>query len=170
MIEGVPYDVPVIGWGGSSVNMLRLWSSRAAQGFRLEVFNSGDYVRAVEEKNWAETITKVLYPSDNTHAGRELRLLQEYFLVACSIRDITRNFSLTNRDWRRLPSAAAVQMNDTHPSLAVAELMRCLVDEEDVPWEAAWDIVTRTLAYTNHTLLPEALEKWPVNLLSLIHI
>ncbi len=164
MIEGIPYDVPVMGWGGARVNMLRLWSSRAAQGFRLEVFNRGDYVRAVEEKNWAETITKVLYPSDNTSAGRELRFLQEYFLVACSIRDMTRNFSAASRDWHRLPEAAAVQMNDTHPSLAVAELMRCLVDEEEIPWETAWDITSRTLAYTNHTLLPEALEKWPVPL------
>ncbi len=164
MIEGVPYDVPVIGWGGARVNRLRLWSSRAAQGFRLEVFNQGDYVRAVEEKNWAETITKVLYPADSTHAGRELRLLQEYFLVACAVRDITREFGLSRRDWRLLPDAAAVQMNDTHPALAVAELMRCLVDEEDIPWETAWDITSRTLAYTNHTLLPEALEKWPVPL------
>jgi len=164
MIEGIPYDVPVIGWGGERVNMLRLWSSRAAQGFRLEVFNGGDYVRAVEGKNWAETITKVLYPSDYTSAGRELRLLQEYFLVSCAVRDITRRFRILRRDWSRLPESAAAQMNDTHPSLAVAELMRSLVDEDDVPWETAWEITSKTLAYTNHTLLPEALEKWPVPL------
>ncbi len=164
MIEGVPFDMPVMGWDGGRINALRLWSSRAAQGFRLDVFNQGDYVHAVEENNWAETITKVLYPSDGTGAGRELRLLQEYFLVACAIRDATRAFRRRGLDWRRLPEAAAVQMNDTHPALAVAELMRILVDEEDVPWETAWDIATRTLAYTNHTLMPEALEKWPVPL------
>jgi starch phosphorylase len=164
MIEGVPFDVPVMGWDGGRINALRLWSSRAAQGFRLDVFNQGDYVRAVEEKNWAETITKVLYPSDGTGAGRELRLLQEYFLVACAIRDLTRAFRRSGRDWRRLPQSAAVQMNDTHPALAVAELMRVLVDEEELPWETAWDVATRTLAYTNHTLMPEALERWPVPL------
>ncbi len=164
MIEGIPFDVPVIGWDGGRINALRLWSSRAAQGFRLDVFNQGDYVRAVEEKNWAETITKVLYPSDGTGAGRELRLLQEYFLVACAIRDVTRTFRRLGRDWRRLPETAAVQMNDTHPALAVAELMRMLVDEEEIPWETAWEVTTQTLAYTNHTLLPEALEQWPVAL------
>ena len=164
MIEGVPFDVPVMGWDGGRINALRLWSSRAAQGFRLDVFNQGDYVRAVEEKNWAETLTKVLYPSDGTGAGRELRLLQEYFLVACAVRDLTRTFRRSSRDWRRLPDAAAVQMNDTHPALAVAELMRILVDEEELPWETAWDVATRTLAYTNHTLMPEALERWPVPL------
>ncbi len=165
MIEGVPYDIPIIGYGVNNVNALRLWQSRAAEGFRLDVFNKGDYVRAVEEKNWAETITKVLYPSENSHAGKELRLLQEYFLVACSVRDATRRHLKRHKDLTNFASKNALQMNDTHPSLAVAELMRLLVDEHDLPWEKAWGITVQTLGYTNHTLLPEALERWPVALL-----
>lgn len=165
MFEGVPHDIPVLGHGVGTANVLRLWSSRATQGFRLDVFNRGDYVTAVSEKNWAENITNVLYPSDNTHAGRELRLLQEYFLVACSVRDIVRRYAATRQPWARLPDYHAVQMNDTHPALTVAELMRFLIDEQGVPLDTAWDITVRTLGYTNHTLLPEALEKWPVPLL-----
>jgi starch phosphorylase len=164
MIEGVPYDIPIIGYGVNTVNALRLWHSRAAEGFRLDVFNQGDYVRAVEEKNWAETITKVLYPSENTHAGKELRLLQEYFLVACSVRDATRRHLKRNPDLTNFASKNALQLNDTHPALAVAELMRLLVDEHDLPWDKAWEITVPTLGYTNHTLLPEALERWPVPL------
>lgn len=165
MIEGVPYDIPIIGYGVNNVNALRLWQSKAAEGFRLDVFNQGDYVRAVEEKNWAETITKVLYPSENSHAGKELRLLQEYFLVACSVRDATRRHLKRHRDLTNFAAKNALQMNDTHPALAVAELMRLLVDEHDLPWEKAWEITVPTLGYTNHTLLPEALERWPVPLL-----
>jgi starch phosphorylase len=165
MIEGVPYDIPIIGYGVNNVNALRLWQSRASEGFRLDVFNQGDYVRAVEEKNWAETITKVLYPSENSHAGKELRLLQEYFLVACSVRDATRRHLRRHKDLTNFASKNALQMNDTHPALAVAELMRLLVDEHDLPWEKAWEITVQTLGYTNHTLLPEALERWPVALL-----
>jgi starch phosphorylase len=164
MIEGVPYDIPIIGYGVNTVNALRLWHSRAAEGFRLDVFNQGDYVRAVEEKNWAETITKVLYPSENTHAGKELRLLQEYFLVACSVRDATRRHLRRHRDLTHFADKNALQLNDTHPALAVAELMRVLVDEHDLPWEKAWEITVPTCGYTNHTLLPEALERWPVPL------
>ncbi len=165
MFEGIPYDLPVLGYGVNTVNFLRLWSSRATQGFRLDVFNQGDYVRAVEEKNWAENISKVLYPSDNTSAGRELRLLQEYFLVACSLRDLLRRHLKNHRTTERFAERNAIQMNDTHPVLAVAELMRLFVDEHDMPWEPAWEQTVRTLGYTNHTLLPEALEKWPVPLM-----
>jgi starch phosphorylase len=164
IIEGVPHDVPVVGYGVGTVNVLRLWSSRAAEGFRLDVFNQGDYVRAVEEKNWAETVSKVLYPSENTHAGRGLRLLQEYFLVACAVRDIVRGHLAAHGNLDRFAGKNAVQLNDTHPALAVAELMRHFVDEHDLPWERAWDLTVATCGYTNHTLLPEALERWPVPL------
>jgi starch phosphorylase len=165
MFEGVPYDVPIIGFDVNTVNMLRLWSSRATESFRLDVFNQGEYVKAVEEKNWAETVTKVLYPSDATHAGKELRLIQEYFLVTCTIRDIIRRYRKNHSTWNAFAEKNAIQLNDTHPALAVAELMRYFTDETDVPWDKAWEITTSTFAYTNHTLLPEALEKWPVPLL-----
>ena len=166
MFKAVPYDIPIIGFQTHTVNMLRLWSARADESFRLDVFNQGDYVRAVEEKNWAENVTKVLYPSDNTHAGQELRLIQEYFLVSCSIRDIIRRYEKNHKDFNRFAEKNAVQMNDTHPALAIAELMRIFCDEYEMPWEKAWEIVTKTCAYTNHTLLPEALETWPVDLLN----
>src|SRR6056297_3073615 len=166
MFKAVPYDIPMIGFQTNTVNMLRLWSARADEGFRLDVFNQGDYVRAVEEKNWAENVTKVLYPSDNTHAGQELRLIQEYFLVSCSVRDIIRRYEKNHRDFARFAEKAAIQMNDTHPALAVAELMRIFCDEYELPWDKAWEITTNTCAYTNHTLLPEALETWPVDLIN----
>lgn len=165
MIEGVPHDIAVIGHGCKTANLLRLWASRASEGFRLDVFNRGEYVKAVESENWAETITKVLYPSDFVYAGKELRLIQEYFLVTCSIRDLIRRYLKNHSDWSLFPKKNAIHMNDTHPALAVAELMRYFLDETDLPWETAWDITTKTFAYTNHTLLPEALEKWPVDLL-----
>jgi len=165
MIEGVPYDIPIVGCGANTVNILRLWSSRAAEGFRLDVFNQGDYVRAVEEKNWAENVTKVLYPSENTHAGKELRLIQEYFLVACSVRDAVRRHLKRHALLDNFPEKNALQLNDTHPALAVAELMRHLLDEHDLPWERAWEITVASVGYTNHTLLSEALEKWPVHLM-----
>jgi glycogen phosphorylase len=165
MIEGVPYDLPIVGCGVSTVNILRLWRSRAAEGFRLEVFNQGDYVRAVEEQNWAENVSKVLYPSENTHAGKELRLIQEYFLVACSIRDAMRRHLKRHASFDNFADKNAFQLNDTHPALAVAELMRHLVDEHNMPWDHAWDITVASLGYTNHTLLPEALEKWSVDLM-----
>ncbi len=165
MFEGVPYDVPIIGFGVNTVNTLRLWSSRATESFRLDVFNQGEYVKAVEEKNWAETVTKVLYPSDATHAGKELRLIQEYFLVTCTIRDVISRYRKSHSTWDQFAEKNAIQLNDTHPALAVAELMRYFADETDVPWDRAWEITTKTFAYTNHTLLPEALEKWPVPML-----
>ena len=165
LFEGVPYDVPVIGYGVNTVNMLRLWSSRSTESFRLEVFNQGEYVKSMEEKNWAETITKVLYPSDHTYAGKELRLVQEYFLCTCTIRDIIRRYRKAHSTWGAFADKASIQLNDTHPALAVAELMRYFVDETELPWNAAWDITVNTFGYTNHTLLPEALEKWSVPLL-----
>jgi starch phosphorylase len=162
MIEGVPYDIPIVGCGVNTVNILRLWHSRAAEGFRLDVFNQGDYIRAVEEENWAERVSKVLYPSENTHAGKELRLIQEYFLVACSLRDVVRRHLKKHPSLDNFAEKNALQLNDTHPALAVAELMRILLQEQNLPWERAWEITVASLGYTNHTLLSEALEKWPV--------
>jgi starch phosphorylase len=168
MFEGVPHDIPIIGYNTNTVNFLRLWSSRATQSFRLDVFNSGDYVGSVEEKNWAENITKVLYPSENTSAGKELRLLQEYFLSRCSIADLIRRYRKNHSTWDQFPEKNAIQLNDTHPALAIVELMRFFVDELRMPWHRAWDITVRTFGFTNHTLLPEALEKWPEPLLNRI--
>jgi starch phosphorylase len=164
-VQGVPYDYPIAGYGTDTVNTLRLWSARASEEFDLRVFNDGDYRRAVEEKALSESISKVLYPKDDSLAGKELRLKQQYFFVACSIQDMMRRFTKANGNaLERLPDKAAVQLNDTHPAIAVAELMRVLLDRFDMEWEAAWDTTRRTLAYTNHTLLPEALERWPLEL------
>ncbi|MEA2069429.1 MAG: glycogen/starch/alpha-glucan phosphorylase, partial [Verrucomicrobiota bacterium] len=165
VFEAVPYDVPIIGYHVNTVNMLRLWKSQPAEGFRLDVFNQGDYVRAVEEKNWAENVSKVLYPSDYTYAGKELRLIQEYFLASCSVHDIIRRYKKTYSDFNQFAEKNVVQLNDTHPTLAIVELMRVLHDEERIPWDKAWDITVNTFRYTNHTLLAEALEKWTVDLL-----
>ncbi|MBI2889562.1 MAG: glycogen/starch/alpha-glucan phosphorylase [Nitrospirae bacterium] len=164
-VMGIPYDTPVVGHGGQTVNTLRLWSARSAEEFDLQDFNAGDYVAAVEAKIGAETLTKVLYPNDAVSAGRELRLKQEYFLVACSLHDILRRFKTDFTEWKDLPRAAAIQMNDTHPALAVPELMRLLLDREGLEWDESWDLTLRCLGYTNHTLLPEALEKWPVDVM-----
>ena len=163
-IIGVPYDIPIPGFGTETVNFLRLWESKAPEEFDLEAFNRGGYEEAVRQKNMAETISKVLYPNDHTEAGKELRLLQQYFFTACSLRDIVRRFEKDNSDWSKFPDKVAIQLNDTHPAVSIPELQRLLVDEYDLPWDKAWSIVTRTFAYTNHTLLPEALEKWSVSL------
>lgn len=163
-ILGVPWDVPIVGYTGSTVNYLRLWESRASRDFDLDVFNRGGYVEAVREKAESESISKVLYPNDSTEAGKELRLVQQYFFVTCSLRDIVRRHRQSNDTWDSLPDKAAIQLNDTHPAIAVAELMRILLDEELLPWNQAWDICQKTFSYTNHTLLPEALEKWSVPL------
>ncbi len=165
VFEAVPYDVPIIGYEVNTVNMLRLWKSQPAEGFRLDVFNQGDYVRAVEEKNWAENVSKVLYPSDYTYAGKELRLIQEYFLASCSVRDIIRRYKKNHNNFSQFAEKNVIQLNDTHPTLAIPELMRVLHDEERIPWNKAWEITTSTFCYTNHTLLAEALEKWTVDLL-----
>jgi starch phosphorylase len=164
MIAGVPHDMLIPGYGGHTVNSLRLYAARASDTFDMRIFNSGDYVRAVEEKIASETVSKVLYPADDNYAGKELRLIQEYFLVACSLRDILDTFAKTRLPIERLPERVAIQMNDTHPALAVAELMRLLIDEHSVPWNLSWDITKAACGYTNHTLLPEALETWPVDL------
>ncbi len=163
-VLGVPYDSFITGHETNNVNTLRLWSARASRDFDLQMFNSGDHRRAVQEKVEVESISKVLYPNDHTEEGKELRLKQQYFFVACSIADILSNFKKKHRDFRLLPERAAIQMNDTHPAIAVAELMRVLVDQEHLDWDVAWDITQRSIAYTNHTLLPEALEKWPVRM------
>lgn len=165
IVLGIPADMPIVGYLGQTVNWLRLFTARASEDFDIEIFNRGDYIRAVEQKIQMENITRVLYPSDSVMSGKELRLLQEYFLVACAIGDIMRRFRQQHKKIDLLPSKVAIQMNDTHPSLAVAELMRVLLDEEKLTWEQAWGITRETLAYTNHTLLPEALERWSVPLL-----
>jgi len=164
-VLGVPYDVPIAGYGARTVNTLRLWQARASEEFDLRVFNDGDYERSVVEKNASEVISKVLYPNDNFQAGKELRLKQQYFFVACSIADIVRRYLKTHSDFHNFADKVAIQLNDTHPSIAVAELMRVLVDENRLPWEEAWNITVAAFGYTNHTLLPEALERWPVSLL-----
>ncbi|MDQ8203195.1 glycogen/starch/alpha-glucan phosphorylase [Pelagicoccus sp. SDUM812003] len=163
-IQGVPYDIPIAGYGTKTVNFLRLWSSRSSEEFDLEEFNRGDYVEAVREKAIGETISKVLYPNDKTENGKELRLVQQYFFVSCSLHDIIRRHFKNNDGWDSFADKVAIQLNDTHPAIAVPELMRILVDEERLGWNKAWEIVTKTFAYTNHTLLPEALEKWSVPL------
>jgi starch phosphorylase len=163
-VLGEPYHMLVPGYGTKNVNLLRLWRARATDEFDLKSFDVGDYIRAVEDKVYSENITKVLYPNDNTYQGKELRLKQQYFFVACSLRDIIRRFNFHNLDWKELPKKVVIQLNDTHPVIAIPELMRILIDEEDLDWDSAWEIVKRTFAYTCHTLLPEALEKWPVSL------
>jgi glycogen phosphorylase len=159
---GIPYDRPVIGYGGKTINTLRLWEAAAPEFFDFQTFSHGDFVGAVAEALAAESVTRVLYPDDSTSQGKGLRFVQEYFLVACSLADLVRRFRHSNKDWNQLPDKVAIQLNDTHPAMAVPELMRILLDEANLGWDAAWDITKRTLAYTNHTLLPEALEKWPV--------
>jgi starch phosphorylase len=166
---GIAYDRPVVGYGGKCVNTLRLWAAAAPDSFHFADFSSGDYVGAVLDNIAAESLTRVLYPDDSTEAGRTLRFLQEYFLVCCSLNDIVGRFRKSgNPDWHDLPEKVAIQLNDTHPALAVAELMRLLLDHAFLDWDEAWDLTVRTLAYTNHTLLPEALEKWPVELFELL--
>jgi starch phosphorylase len=165
VLIGVPHDLPVVGWEGKTVNVLRLYSARASDEFDMKIFNDGDYFKAVEQKAASETVSKVLYPSDSLAAGRELRLVQEYFLVACAVRDIVHRYRKSHASFDDFSSKVAIQLNDTHPALTVAELMRVLVDEESLDWDRAWEITRATLGYTNHTLLPEALEKWSVPLL-----
>ncbi len=159
---GVPFDRPVVGYGGNTVNTLRLWCAAAPDYFDLQRFDAGDFLGALSDSLDAQLLTRVLYPDDSTIYGQELRFVQEYFLVACSLADLTRRFRASNADWSLLPEKAAIQLNDTHPALAVPELMRILLDEAHLDWDQAWNIAQRTLAYTNHTLLPEALEKWPL--------
>jgi starch phosphorylase len=164
VLIGVPHDMLISGYGGRTVTPLRLYAARSSRDFDMQIFNNGDYFKAVEQKIASETISKVLYPSDVFVPGRELRLVQEYFLVACAMRDIVRRFEQDHGRFQDFPAKVAIQLNDTHPALAVAELMRILVDEKELEWENAWIITQATFGYTNHTLAREALEKWPVSL------
>jgi starch phosphorylase len=159
---GIPFDRPVVGFGGKTINTLRLWAAAAPDFFNFQQFSGGEFVGALAETLAAESLTRVLYPDDSTSMGQGLRFIQEYFLVACSLADLLRRFRRSNADWNALPEKVAIQLNDTHPTLAVPELMRILLDEARLGWDEAWDLTQRTLAYTNHTLLPEALEKWPL--------
>src|SRR5215475_2537955 len=159
---GIPYDRPIVGFGGKTINTLRLWGAAAPDGFDFQAFSAGRFVGALAQRLVGESVTRVLYPDDTTVLGRALRFLQQYFLVTCSLADLVRRFRRHNTDWSTLPDKIAIQLNDTHPTLAVPELMRILLDEARLGWDQAWDITRRTLAYTNHTLLPEALEKWPL--------
>lgn len=162
---GLPFDIPIVGYDSSTVNVLRLWRAQADEDFNFQIFNEGSYVEALREKALAETVSKVLYPNDTTENGKELRLVQQYFFVACSLADMVRRFKNGyDLPWSEFPSKVAVQLNDTHPAVAVPELMRILVDEEKIAWDEAWKITQATLSYTNHTLLPEALETWSVGL------
>ena len=164
-VLAIAYDTPITGYKNDTVNNLRLWSSKATEEFALECFNKGDYIKAVQEKITTENISKVLYPKDDIVPGKELRLKQEYFFVSATLQDILRRYRVNNKDFDDFSSRSAIQLNDTHPAIAIPEFMRLLVDKEGMPWDKAWDLCVKTFAYTNHTILPEALEKWPVELL-----
>ncbi len=164
-VYAIPYDIPIPGYGNNTVNTLRLWAARSINEFDFSDFNAGNYIEAVEDKNISENISKVLYPNDNSVAGKILRLKQQYFFVAASIWDIVRRYKKYHKTFKEFPDNVAIQLNDTHPSIAIAELMRYLLDEEGIEWNEAKDITIRTFAYTNHTLMPEALEKWPVGMM-----
>src|SRR5947208_4832566 len=159
---GIPFDRPVVGYGGKTINTLRLWAASTSLDFDFQTFSHGEFVSALAETLAAKSLTRVLYPDDSTAKGQELRFVQEYFLVACSLADLIRRFRRSNADWSALPERAAIQLNDTHPAIAVPELMRILLDDAYLGWDQAWHLTQRMLAYTNHTLLPEALEKWPL--------
>jgi starch phosphorylase len=168
LVNGVAYDTPIIGYGCKTVNTLRLWSAKSPEEFNFHEFNDGDYTEAVRSKITAETLSQVLYPNDTQYMGKELRLKQQYFFVACSLADIVRRFKRQNLSWSNFPDFAAIQLNDTHPSLAVPEMMRILLDKENLSWAEAWDITHQMMGYTNHTLMPEALEKWSMPMLEKI--
>ena len=165
IVKGLPWDIPVVGYGGKTVNVLRLWQSQSSDYFNWDVFNAGGYVDAQTENVQAETISKVLYPNDETQAGKDLRLIQQYFFSACSLKDIIRRYKRAHGDdWSRFSEQVVIQLNDTHPAVAIPELMRILIDRAELDWDYAWSICSKTFAYTNHTLLPEALEKWPARM------
>jgi starch phosphorylase len=163
-VLAIAYDTPVPGYKNGVVNNLRLWSAKSTDEFDFEYFNTGDYIRACEDKIISENISRVLYPSDSVYKGIELRLKQEYFFTSASMQDIIRRFKMHNSDFKTFPGKVAIQLNDTHPAIAIVELMRILIDEEELDWDLAWDITVNTFAYTNHTIMPEALERWPVPL------
>lgn len=169
IVRGLPWDIPVVGYQGKTVNVLRLWESQSSDYFNWDVFNAGGYIDSHAETVQAETISKVLYPNDETEAGKELRLIQQYFFCACSLKDIVRRYKRAHgNDWSRFAEQVVIQLNDTHPAIAIPELMRILVDRVEMPWDEAWGISTKVFAYTNHTLLPEALEKWPARMIEKI--
>ena len=158
-VLALPYDTPIPGYKNNTVNNLRLWRAKSTDDFGLSYFNNGDYIAAVQDMELSETISKVLYPNDSSMNGKELRLKQQYFLCSASLQDIIRRFKkLHNNDWKLFPDKVAIQLNDTHPAVSIAEMMRILLDIEELEWDDAWEIVTKTFAYTNHTLMPEALE------------
>ena len=159
-VMAMAYDYPIPGFKNETVNTLRLWAAKSTRAFNLEYFNSGDYLKAVEDKDNSESISKVLYPNDQYIAGKELRLKQQYFFVCATLQDIIRRFKRSRRTFKEFADKVAIQLNDTHPSVAIPELMRLFVDEHGLVWEDAWEITKRTFAYTNHTVLPEALETW----------
>ena len=159
-VVGVPYDLPIVGYGANTVNFLRLWESKASEQLDFQIFNQGGYVEAVREKAMGETISKVLYPNDETESGKELRLVQQYFFVSCSMQDMIRRFNKKDRSWEDFPKQSVIQLNDTHPAVAILELTRIFLDLENLSWDNSWSLVQQTFAYTNHTLLPEALETW----------
>lgn len=167
-IYGIPFDFPIVGYEGKSVNYLRLFSAKTDNELDINIFNEGGYIEAVKNSIETETISKVLYPSDAVDSGKELRFIQQYFFVSCAIQDIVRRFLEKSNDFSHLPDKVCIQLNDTHPAIAIAELMRLLVDIHGQEWDTAWDITTRVFAYTNHTLLPEALETWPTRIVGKI--
>lgn len=164
-VMAMAYDTPIAGFGNNTVNNLRLWAAKSTREFDFEYFNHGDYIRAVQDKQKTETISKVLYPNDNVLQGKELRLKQEYFFVSATLQDAIRRFLKAHKDFHEFPDKVAMQLNDTHPAIAIPDLMRILIDEYDLTWDEAWDITVKTFGYTNHTIMPEALEKWPVSLM-----
>ncbi|HEY9301028.1 MAG TPA: glycogen/starch/alpha-glucan phosphorylase, partial [Phormidium sp.] len=162
VVKGIPYDTPILGYKTNTANTLRLWKAEAVESFDFYAFNSGDYLGAVQEKSVSENISKVLYPNDNSAQGKELRLAQQIFFVSCSLKDMMRTMQRQNIPLEQFAEKFVIQLNDTHPSVAIPELMRLLIDEHDMSWDKAWGITSKTFAYTNHTLLPEALERWPI--------
>ena len=165
-VLAVPYDMPIVGYGNNVVNSLMIWDAEAKEDFELDSFDKGDYMKAVEQQNLARNLVEVLYPNDNHTAGKELRLKQQYFFVSASVQRALARYKKNHSDIHRLPEKVAFQLNDTHPTVAVAELMRILMDEEGLGWDEAWEITTKTCAYTNHTIMAEALEKWPIEIFS----
>ncbi len=165
-VRAVPFDIPVVGYNNHVVDTLRVWDAEAINDFQLDSFDKGDYQKAVEQENLARNIVEVLYPNDNHYAGKELRLKQQYFFISASVQDAIEHYKQSHDDIRKFYEKATFQMNDTHPTVAVAELMRILVDEEGLEWDEAWEVTTKTVAYTNHTIMSEALEKWPIELFS----
>ena len=165
-VRAIPYDIPIVGYNNRIVNTLRVWDAEPIVDFQLDSFNRGDYMKAVEQENLAKNIVEVLYPADEHYAGKELRLKQQYFFISASVQAAVAKYKKSHSDVRKFYEKATFQLNDTHPTVAVAELMRILLDEEGLEWDEAWEVTTKTCAYTNHTIMAEALEKWPIELFS----